>query len=72
MTIKTTLDGNTFEAEDTAVTPELVSMFRSWLNAQSLEPAVTIEELTERLQSNNNTLHDAVVGLSGPAPTGEQ
>lgn len=56
--LEVTLNGNTFKADGEP--PDLVSMYRSWLNAQNLDPSVTVEELTERLKANNNALAQLV------------
>ncbi len=65
MTLSVTLGENTFTAIDVELEPEFVGMFRSWLNAQNLEPVVTIEELTEQARTNNDTLQAAVDSFSG-------
>jgi hypothetical protein len=63
MKLSISLDGNYFLAEDMA-TSDVVGLFRTWLNAQNLEPVVTVEELTEQLRSNTDALNQAVVGLN--------
>lgn len=62
MKVSVTLDANTFAAEDIdAVSlPTVVTLYRSWLIAQNLEPAVTIEQLTEQLRASNDSLEQAV------------
>lgn len=65
MTLGVTLGGNAFTATDAELTPALVGLFRSWLNAQNLDPAVTIEQLTEQARTNNDTLQAAVDSFSG-------
>jgi hypothetical protein len=63
MKLSISLDGNYFLAEDMA-TSDVVGLFRTWLNAQNLEPVVTLEQLTEQLRSNTDALNQAVVGLN--------
>jgi hypothetical protein len=63
MTLKVTIDGNVFEVEGYPI-GDILSLYRSWLNVQGGEQAVTIEQLTERLGSNTDALNQAVVGLN--------
>ena len=62
MTLKVSLDGNTFEVDGYPI-GDILSLYRSWLNVQGGEQAVTIEELTEQLRSNTDALNQAIVGL---------
>jgi hypothetical protein len=63
MTLKVSLDGNTFEVDGYPIA-DILSLYRSWLNFQGGEQAVTIEQLTEQLKSNTDALNQAVVGLN--------
>jgi len=64
MTLRVTLDGNTFEV-DGYLSPEIASMYRAWLNIQGGQQAVSLEALTEQLRTNTDALQHAVSTLSG-------
>jgi hypothetical protein len=63
MTLKVSLDNNVFEVDGYQI-GDILSLYRSWLNVQGGEQAVTIEALTEQLRSNTDALNQAIVGLN--------
>lgn len=58
---------NRFEAEgDVNVDEQFVSLFRTWINAQGLGDAVTVETLTGNLERQNTQLEAAVAANTPP------
>lgn len=61
---------NRFEAEgDVNVDEQFVSLFRTWINAQGLGDATTVEDLAKKLEDNNAALAAAVATNTPPSPT---
>ncbi len=64
MQLSATLNANQFKVEAQDGQPDVVSLFRLWLNAQGAGPAVTLEELTESLAKNTDQLEQAVAAAT--------